>query len=352
MNSKGNEKLLIVEDDSMLNDVLVQCLEMEGYECHSAGCADDALLVLEQVHISLMISDIMMPGRSGIELLSIVKNKYPDTAVIMVTALNDRKTALKALELGAYGYVLKPFDLNEIIISVVNSLERRRLLIQSREYETRLEREVLERTQDLRSREEEICLRLTTASDYRDEETGSHIRRLGLYCEVMAKEMSWPLKAVKDIRIAAPMHDIGKIGIPDSILLKPKTLTPEEFQIIKNHTVIGAQILEGSSVEMLQMAQQIALYHHEKWDGTGYPYGIKGSDIPEPARLIAVVDVYDALVHERVYRPPIAENEALEIMAKDRGFHFNPDVFDAFIRVLPKLRDIRLMVKEEEKEVI
>lgn len=346
MNNFGNDKLLVVEDDTMVRDVLVQCLEMEGYDCFSAACADEALGILDTNSVSLMISDIMMPGKSGIELLTIAKNRYPDLAVIMVTALNDRKTALKSLELGAYGYVLKPFDLNEIIISVVNSLERRRLLINSREYETRLEKEVLDRTRDLRSREEEICLRLTTASDYRDEETGSHIRRLGLYAEVMAQAMSWPLKSTEEVRIAAPMHDIGKIGIPDSILLKPKGLTPEEFEVIKNHTVIGSEILGGSSVAMLQMAEKIALYHHEKWDGTGYPHGLKGTDIPESARLLAVIDVYDALVHERVYRPPIPEEKALEMMTTDRGRHFDPDIFDVFIKVLPKIRNIRHQVTD------
>ncbi len=341
------ETILIVDDEQIVSDVISKSLQTEGYVCEIADCAEKALELLAEKDYSLIISDINMPGKSGIELLAIVRKDYPTVAVIMVTAVDDRKTALQALQLGAYGYVIKPFDLNEIAISVANALERRRLSLESKEYETRLENDVRTRMADINRREEEICLRLTAACEFRDEETGSHIRRLGLYASVLAEELGWPSKAVDEIRIAAPMHDIGKIGVPDNILLKQGKLTAEEFEVIKMHTIIGGKILSGSEISLLKMARDIALSHQEKWDGSGYPYGLKGEDIPESARIVAVIDVYDALVHKRVYRPALSEGEAIQIMSQDKGTHFDPRVFDAFLRVLPKLRQIRMEVKDE-----
>jgi putative two-component system response regulator len=343
------DRILVVDDDPFICDIILKCLQSEGYECCAANNAEAALEQLAQNEFSLIISDIMMPGKSGIELLAIVREQYPDTAVIMVTAVDDRKTAVQALQLGAYGYVIKPFDLNEIAIGVVNALERRRLSVQSREYEVRLENDVKQRTEAIRHREEEICLRLTSACEYRDEETGTHNRRLGLYAFLLADYLGWSSQIMDEIRIAACMHDIGKIGVPDNILLKSGRLTDDEFEIIKTHTTIGAQILSGSEISLLKMAREIALSHHEKWDGSGYPQGIAGEAIPEPARVVAILDVYDALVHKRVYRPPIPEEVALQMMAKDKGKHFDPKVFDAFLAVLPRVRQIRLQVREEDE---
>jgi|YNPBryantNP2012_1023418.scaffolds.fasta_scaffold00734_2 putative two-component system response regulator len=343
------DKILIVDDDPFIRDIIFKCLQAEGYVCATVPNAEAALEQLEQDSFALIISDIMMPGKSGIELLTAVRERYPDTAFIMVTAVDDRETAVKALHLGAYGYVIKPFDMNEIIISVVNALERRRLWLNSKEYEVRLENEVKERTQEIRHREEEICLRLTAACEYRDEETGTHNRRIGLYAFLMADYLGWGNKVMDEIRIAACMHDIGKIGIPDSILLKSGRLNDEEFEIIKTHTTIGAKILSGSDVSLLQMAHDIALSHHEKWDGTGYPEGRTGEEIPPPARVVAILDVYDALVHKRVYRPPIPEDVALKMMEKDKSIYFDPQVFDAFMAILPKIRQIRLQVRDEDE---
>jgi putative two-component system response regulator len=341
---------LVVDDEPLVSELIINCLATERYECHAAHSTDKALELLEQNNYSLVVSDINMPGKTGIELLSIVKKRFPDVAVIMVTAVDDRKTAIQSLHLGAYGYVIKPFDLNEIVISVVNALERRRLTIQSKEHETRLENEVRNRTAEIHRREEEICLRLTSACEYRDVETGSHIRRIGLYAFIMADELGWSSQLMDEIRVAAPMHDIGKIGVPDYILLKRGKLTNEEFEIIKKHTVIGAEMLSGSSISLLNMAKDIALSHQEKWDGSGYPYGLSGEAIPESARIVAIIDVYDALVSKRIYRPAILEEEALQIMTRDKGKHFDPRIFDAFLRVLPKLRQIRLQVQDDSKE--
>ncbi len=341
-----SEKILVVDDEPLISDIIARSLEAEGYGCHIADNAEDALEVLSENSFSLIMSDINLPGKTGIELLSIVKDQFPDIAVIMVTAVDDRRTAIKALQLGAYGFVIKPFDINEIAISAVNALERRRLAIQSREYENRLENEVRSRTAEIHHREEEICVRLTSACEYRDVETGSHNRRLGLYASLLAEEIGLEQQAIDEIRIAASMHDIGKIAVPDNILLKEGSLNNEEFEIMKRHTVIGAQILKGSSISLLKMAQEIALNHHERWDGSGYPNKIAGEKTPISARLVAVIDVYDALVHKRVYRPPIPEKEALQMISRDKGSHFDPEIFDAFKRVLPQLRRIRLQVQD------
>ncbi len=305
--------------------------------------------LLQDLKFQLVVSDIMMPGMSGIDLLSFIKDLYPEIAVILVTAVDDRKTAIMTLELGAYGYVIKPFDRNEILINVANALERRRLKLLSREYEQSLEKEVLEKTREVREREEEIVLRLISASGWRDDETGAHVRRIGLMSSIMAKDLGWNQEAVADIRLAAAMHDVGKIGISDSLLLKPGKLTPEEFGEMKKHTTIGAQILGCSIIPLLRLAKEIALSHHEKWDGSGYPRGLAGEDIPESGRIVAIADVYDALVMKRVYRPAIPEPEALAMMTSSRGSHFDPKIFDRFMVLLPEMNRIRHEVQDENR---
>ena len=347
MESRIRERILVVDDEQQVSDIIAQCLAMEGYSCDTADCAEKALELCACNEYSLLVSDIMMPGKSGLELLGIVRKLYPDVAVVMVTAVDDRTTAVNALHLGAYGYVIKPFDLNEIVICVVNALERRRLSIQSRQYERRLENDVLQRTAEIQRREEEICLRLAAACGYRDLETGSHNRRLGLYSAVLARELGWTRQAQDEIRISIAMHDIGKIGLPDTILRKPARLTHEEFEVVKTHAVIGARMLEGSDFSLLNMAHSIALSHHEKWDGTGYPYGLAGTDIPESARICSILDVYDALIHKRVYREALPEEEALTIMTESRGSHFDPEIFDCFMAVLPELRRIWAAVRDQ-----
>jgi len=203
-----------------------------------------------------------------------------------------------------------------------------------------LEEEVRNRTAQIRNREEEVALRLVTAADFRDDETGAHIRRIGLYSEVLTKKLGWSAGEIDNIRIAAPMHDIGKIGIPDSVLLKPDLLTDEEYIIMKNHTVIGGKMLENSRADMINMAHEIALYHLEKLDGTGYPSGLAGAKIPMSARIVAVVDVYDALVHKRVYKAPMSEITTLDIMKKSSGQHFDPALIDLFFDSLDDFRRI------------
>jgi putative two-component system response regulator len=339
-------RILIVDDEPYICDLLKRWLIAEGYACSTAADGETALELLNQEKFDLLVSDIMMPRMSGMDLLMVMKPLFPDIAVIMVTAVDDRKTAILALELGAYGYVTKPFERNEIIISVVNALERRRLLLLSRDYERQLEAKVLQRTKEVRQREEEIILRLLSATGCRDDETGAHVRRIGLYSAEMARALSWKREAVEQIRLAAPMHDVGKIGIPDSILRKPGKLTTNEFEIMKTHAEIGAGILDGSQVPLMQMAKEIALFHHERWDGSGYPQGLAGEEIPVSAAIVAVVDVYDAMIHNRVYRRAIPEAQALSIMMAAGGDYFGSRIFECFMDLVPTLGRIREDVKE------
>ena len=204
-----------------------------------------------------------------------------------------------------------------------------------------------DRTAQVRQREEEIIFRLLSTAAYRDNETGDHIRRIGLYSSAVARNLGWKDQAADDIRLAAAMHDIGKVGIPDNILKKPGILTPEEFAIMKTHTEIGSRILGDSSVEMVQMAAKIALAHHEKWDGSGYPKGLSGDVIPESSRIVAVADVYDALVNDRVYRPAMSEPATIAIMNDGKGRHFDPRILEAFFDLLPEIWRIRDQVRDE-----
>jgi putative two-component system response regulator len=352
MNRKNEDqtnaaRILIVDDEPDVCVLLSRWLSSEGYLCDTANDGQMAVQLLEQTEFDLVVSDIMMPGMSGINLLKVARNLFPNTAFVMVTALDDRRTAVLALDLGAYGYVIKPFDRNEILISVVNALERRRLTLLSQEHERSLEKKVGDRTRQVRQREEEIVLRLISAVGHRHDETGSHIRRIGLYSAAVAKCLGWTSESVQDIQLAASMHDVGKIAIPDAILLKPGKLTQEEFDVIKTHTIIGAEILDASDAPLLQMAREIALSHHEKWNGSGYPHGLVEDGIPESARIVSVVDMYDAMVNDRVYRPALPEGDALSLIKKGKGEHSDPRILGCFLDLLPEIRTISEQIRSE-----
>lgn len=207
--------------------------------------------------------------------------------------------------------------------------------------EEMLEAEVKRRTAAIRQREEEIAIRLLSVASVRDGETGSHVRRIGLYAAAVGEALGWDAARSADIKIAAPMHDIGKIGIPDAILCKPGRLTEEEYRIMQRHTVIGADMLAGSDIPLLNMGREIALCHHEKWNGAGYPAGLSGEAIPITARIVTIVDVYDAMLSRRVYKEPIPESEVLRSMALGVGRDFDPALFELFASILPKIREIR-----------
>ncbi len=340
MSEEKNIRILVVDDEDHVCRLLARWLSTQGYDCRTATSGEAAWEMAMKDPPELAILDIMMPGMSGIELLARFAWEQPDVAVIMVTAVDDRRTAEKALELGAYGYVIKPFEMNEIFIHVAGALHRRKLVAMKKRYTQDLEREVRERTESLRKSQEEIIVRLLMATEFRDEETGAHIRRIGRYAATLAEAAGWRQSDVDDILLAASMHDIGKIGISDTILLKPGKLTREECERVKHHPRIGAGILAGSDIPLIRMAHDIALTHHEKWDGTGYPNGLAGEEIPESGRITAICDVYDALIMDRPYRAALPEEEVLRIMTPEKGRSFDPRLFDIFMDVLPSFRRI------------
>jgi putative two-component system response regulator len=223
------------------------------------------------------------------------------------------------------------------------------LVIENRAYMHELQSKVREQTRTIRVAHEETIHRLVTASMYRDEETGTHIRRVGMYSALMAEALGWSWDAVESIRMAAPMHDIGKIGIPDAILQKPGRLTDEEYEVMKRHTVIGGEMLAGSGSPVLELGRTIALNHHERWDGQGYPIGLVGDNIPESARIVAIADVYDAVTHDRVYRPALPEDQAIAVLESGLGTHFDPCLLRLFLTMLPEMRRIARDTPDESQ---
>ncbi|MGQ9729714.1 MAG: HD domain-containing phosphohydrolase [Candidatus Zipacnadales bacterium] len=346
--STEKARVIVVDDESYVREIIARWLSANGYECCAAESAGAALEIIAKGGVSLVLSDINMPGASGLDLLATIRAQFPDIAVLLVTALDDREVAVRALEQGAYGYIIKPFERNEILISVAAALERRRLTQIAQIQQHYLEREVDRRTADVRRREMEIVHRLLSVVRWRHDETAAHLRRIGEYVTILGKQLGWDQEVLNNLRMAAPTHDIGKIGVSDSVLLKPGKLSAAEFRSMQRHTVIGADILGDSTIPMLRMGHDIALAHHENWDGSGYPHGKAGEMIPATARLVSIVDVYDALTHDRVYRPALPEKVALQIMCQGKGTRFDPVIFDAFLQVLPQLRIVRERFTDED----
>ena len=324
-------RILVVDDEPYVRDLVCRWLKSADRICTPAASAEAAWDYLANNEVHLIVSDINMPGRSGMELLADVRKTYPDIAVLMMTGNDQTKTAIEALTHGAWGYLVKPVEREELTFQVAGTLERRQLRIEQRNYARGLEEKLRQHTVEIRRAHEETIYRLVTASLCRDEETGMHIKRTGLLSELLARASGWSENEAETIRMAAPMHDVGKIGIPDAILRKPGELTPKEFDVMKTHTLIGAKMLEGSHSDILAMACDIALNHHERWDGTGYPNGIAGTAIPEAARIVSIVDVYDALSHDRVYRQAFPDGKVLSLMQQGCGTQFDPSLFAVFL---------------------
>jgi putative two-component system response regulator len=350
-----SERLLIVDDEEQIRTLLARLLGAQGYECLTAEDAAAARRVLRETHVALVLSDVNMPGESGIDFTREVLAHFPDTAVVIVTGIDDRRYAEVAIELGAYGYVLKPFKPNELIINVGNALRRRALEIENRGHRAELEQTVLDRTAalrdtiaqletsetELRRLREETIRRLSWAAEFRNQETGEHIVRMSLYCALLARVAGLDSERAEMIRVASPMHDVGKIGVPDRILLKAGRLTDDERKVMEGHTEIGHRILAGSGVELLDLAALMALTHHERIDGKGYPRGLAGDEIPIEGRIAAVADVFDALTSDRVYRQAFQPDEARAMMEEGRGTQFDAELLDLFFERFDDVLAIR-----------
>ena len=334
-------RILIVDDEALIRNALGRILKASGHECSFAASAADAMAELGRGPYELMLCDIHMPGESGTELARRVLKQEQDLAVVMVTAVDDVDLAEVILDMGAYGYLLKPAGRNETRIAVSNALRRRDLEIRHKAYEKHLEEAVEKRTWELRLSREETIQRLARAAEFRDIETAEHNQRMSHYCGLIANRLGMSAETCELLRLASVMHDVGKVGVSDLVLFKPGKLTDEEFLQIKSHPDIGYRILSGSTSELLELGAVVAIAHHEKWDGTGYPRRLAGESIPIEGRIAAVADVFDALTSDRVYRKAWSVDKTLELLVRDRGSHFDPQVVDLFLDSMDAVLEIR-----------
>ena len=322
-----------------------------GYEVSLAVDGEDALKRIAELKPDVVLLDIMMPKLDGFAVVKAIKDD-PESAcipVVMVTALSETADRVKALEAGADDFLTKPVDRTELTTRVKSLVKVKAYNDRMVDYQKELEAEVARRTEELRLSFEKVkaasldtILRLSRAAEYKDEDTGAHIKRMSRYAARVARELGLPPAEVESILYASPMHDIGKIGIPDKILLKPGKLTAEEWVVMRRHTEIGAQILEGSTADYIRLGSGIALTHHEKWDGSGYPRGHKGEAIPLVGRITAIADVFDALTSRRPYRQrDYTADEARKIIEEGNGTHFDPAVVQSFVKCWPGILEVK-----------
>ncbi|MGI2112431.1 HD domain-containing phosphohydrolase [Shewanella frigidimarina] len=345
-----NPVILVVDDNPQNIELMQAYLEPKGYKIVTATGGQEALDILANHPIDLILLDIMMPGMNGFEVTRRVRQNetLKLLPIVLITALRETKERVKGIDAGCDDFITKPVDKNELLSRVKSLLKIKDYNDLRANYNKQLEADVAERTEDLRQALEslkaaslETIHRLTMASEYKDEETGAHIQRMSLYSEVVARSVGLDEHTVENILFSASMHDLGKISTPDHILLKPGKLDAAEWEIMKQHTVVGANILKGSNSELIKMGEVIARSHHEKWDGSGYPEGLKGNDIPIAARIVAIADVFDALSSTRPYKKPFSEEKTFAMIKEGSGSHFDPDIVDAFFAVKQEILTIK-----------
>jgi putative two-component system response regulator len=296
----SSERVLCVDDDEQVRRLVQRVVSDGGYECVGADSVDAARRLLDEQPFAAVLCDIALPGRSGLELLGELARTRPDVATVMVTGHDDVELAEAALRLGAFGYVTKPFAPNDLMIDLSNAYAG-------------------------------TLSRLSRAVEYRDGATGAHLERVGAYAASIGRALGLPDARVELLRLAAPLHDIGKIAIPDDILRKTGKLTFDERLVMEQHAEVGRDLLGGSGSELLELAATIAWTHHERWDGSGYPRRLAGEEIPLEGRIVAVADVFDALTSDRPYRPAWSVHDAHAHVLDGRGQAFDADIVDAFI---------------------
>ena len=328
--------ILIVDDDETIRELLGRRLGEEGYACELAEKGATALACIEHRAFQVMLADIRMPGMNGLELLSAARSKDPDMQVIMVTGVHETTTAIQAMRLGAYDYVMKPFDLEDVVMGVRRALERRTLIVQNRNYQETLEVKVHEAKKELleKNRQKRLLLLNTITSfvnalEAKDKYTEGHSKRVAESAVLMAQSCGLSQKERTHMRLAGLLHDIGKVGIREKTLHKPGRLTDEEYEEVKKHPLIAERILKP--IEELRPVIPVIKHHHERYDGLGYPGGLRGEEIPLGARILALSDAYDAMTSERPYRTAFGHDRALEEIRMNAGQQFDPCLVDHFV---------------------
>lgn len=336
-NIYADAKILVVDDQDANVRLLQDILKREGYTNIVATTdSREVLNVCGMLQPDLILLDLMMPYLDGFQVMqqlapTIANRTY--LPILVLTADVTAEAKEQALSLGAKDFLTKPFDYTEVLLRIKNLLETRFLYLQIQGQNQVLEERVQARTQELEQSQFEILERLTVASEYRDDQTGQHTRRVGYVSALLAQASGLPQYGVELIERVAPLHDVGKIGIPDDILLKPARLTVYEFDVMKTHTIIGARILSGGRSDMVKVAEIIALTHHERWDGAGYPHSLRGESIPEVGRIVALADTFDALTHKRPYKEAWPFDKAVAEIGSQSGKQFDPRLVDVFLKM-------------------
>lgn len=328
-------KILVVDDEPVVTEIIRQILSADGHAISIAHSGKEALGILRRHEPELMLTDLMMPEMDGAELFRKVKQQYPRVGVVIVTAISDVDRAVSLMTEGAYDYVTKPFDARALRIRTQRALERHRMALELEEYRRELELKVARQTAQIRAGLKAVnrayratLVALSVVLEARDRQTGAHADRVVYHVLLLARKMGLKQDQLISLEQGAILHDIGKVGIPDSILLKPGPLTPEEMEVIKSHPIIGCKIIEN--IPYLHPAMKVVRHHHEWYNGEGYPDGLKGKEIPIVARIFSVADAYDAMTSDRPYRKAFSEEHALEELRRCAGTQFDPDVVDLF----------------------
>ncbi len=369
-------RIMIVDDESLNVMTFRQHLRQAGYtEFITTSDSTEALGMVRTENPDVLLLDINMPEVSGLDILRVMRldPKLQHIPILVLTAATDPEIRTKALDLGASDFLNKPIDLSELLPRVRNAIILKQHFDMVAGETARLEQQVERRTRQLEATRQQLILSLARAAEHRDNDTGNHVLRVGRYTAIIAEELGYPDKRLDMLEQAAQLHDVGKIGIPDSILFKPGKLDPDEYAMIQKHCAIGRQIIEPVSEKefailkthtrlgesllhvrsspLLMLAARIAQTHHEKWDGSGYPLGLSGSDIPLEGRIVAVADVFDALSSARPYKKPFPRQQCFDIMESGRGKHFDPAILDAFFARSDQIVATQMQLMDEENRV-
>jgi len=339
--SEMKPHILVVDDEEQIRRMLSRMLARHGYTFTLAADVAEARKCLDEQAFDLALCDVSMPGESGIDLARHIRSEHEDTAVIMATGVDDPKVADGAIAAGTYGYIIKPLNLNEVIINIRNALRLQELEITNRGYRRNLEEMVEERTASLRKAMEGIIRAMSLTVESRDPYTSGHQQRVGKLSAAMAKEMGFSNNRIQGIQMAGNIHDLGKIAVPAEILSKPTRLTDIEFNLIKTHARVGYDILK--EIEFPWPIAQMVHQHHEKMNGSGYPQGLSGEDILFEARILCVADIVEAMASHRPYRPALGIEKALDEISENKGVLYDPEVVDALFRL--KTSEIKKILK-------